>query len=114
MRWRILYVDGDSYSNEQGLPADAPGGGVIAVAQEDELVGTAIHHQSDFYCFGEEYGGWAGMDTFGLTQYLMRPGAKVVKLGELMRTDQYRALLKEIRDDPGLPNRTARYPWEVT
>lgn len=113
MRWRVYYVGGDTFSHLDGEPQDAPGGGVAAVAQEDEEVGVAIHHQSDFYCFGDQFGGWCGMDAFGLTQYLMRPGLKIVKLGEAMTTPAYKDLIKELRRDPDLPAKSARYPWEV-
>lgn len=114
MRWRIHYIGGETFSHLDGNPEAAPGGGVLAVAQEDDVVGAAIHHQNDFYCFGEQFGGWYGMDVFGLTQYLMRPGLKVVKLGEVMTTSAYRALIDELKKDPDLPTKSAHYPWEVT
>lgn len=113
MRWRVFYVDGASFSNAEGAPEDAPGGGVLAVAQEDSVVGSAVHQGNDFYVFAEEYGGWYGLDHFGFAQYLIRPGLKVVKLGEAMTTDRYKSLLAEIRADPDLPAKSARYAWEV-
>lgn len=54
LRWRICYVDESSFSNAEGEPQDAPGGGVAAIAQEDDVVGIAIHHQEDFYAFDEQ------------------------------------------------------------
>ena len=114
MKWRIFYVDDGTFSNRDGEPADAPGGGVLAIAQEDATVGVLIHRGNDFYCFSEEFGGWAGMDHFGLAQYLMRPGFKVIKLGEVMDTARYSEVLKAIRDDPNLPRKSARYPWEAS
>jgi hypothetical protein len=113
LRWRIYYVGGETFSHLDGRPEDAPGGGVAAIAQEDDVVGVAIHHQKDFYCFDEQFGGWAGMDVFGFTQYLMRPGTKIVKLGEATTTTRYRLLVEGLRKDPGLPAKSARYPWEV-
>jgi hypothetical protein len=113
MDWRIYYVDGSTFGSDEGEPQDAPGGGVAAIAQRDDDVGVQIHHQRDFYVYGEEFGGWAGMDVFGLTQYLMRPGCKVVKLAEFMTTDGYNALINRLRDDPGLPTKSARYSWEA-
>lgn len=112
LRWRICYVDESSFSNAEGEPQDAPGGGVAAIAQEDDVVGIAIHHQEDFYAFDEQWGGWYGLDYFGLAQYLMRPGLKIVKMGDNMTTDAYLALIRRLQDDPGLPARSARYPWE--
>jgi len=111
-RWRIYYVDDSSFGNGDGEPQDAPGGGVVAVVQEDSRVGVTVHHQNDFYVFAEEFGGWYGVDVFGLTQYLMRPGFKIVKLGEVMTTKKYLALIHTIKQDPDLPTKSARYPWE--
>ncbi len=67
--WQIIYADGTTFSDQDGNPEDAPGWGVLAVAQKDELVNAQIHHGSDFYCYAEQFGGWAGLDYFGLAQY---------------------------------------------
>jgi hypothetical protein len=111
-RWKIYYVDGSTFSHVDGNPADAPGWGVLAVVQEDETVGVLVHQMTDFYCFDEQYGGWVGMDKFGLAQYIGKPGKKVIKLGEVMDTGRYKAMIKAIRDDPDLPAKSARYEWE--
>lgn len=111
MRWKVFYIDGSTFGNHDGEPEDAPGGGVLAVVQEDNLVGVLVHQGSDFYVFDEQYGGWYGLDYFGLAQYLMRPGKKI-KLGESMDTAKYKELLKQIRDDSELPAKSARYSWE--
>ena len=113
MRWMVFYICGGTFSNEDGEPEDAPGGGVAMVAQEDADVGVALHHGSDYYVFDEQYGGWYGLDVSGFIQYLMRPGKKIVKLAETMTTTKYRALLKAVQDDPCLPNKSARFPWEA-
>lgn len=112
MRWKVFYIDGSSFSNVEGPPEDAPGGGVLAIAQEDSAVGCEIHHGNDFYAWDQQYDGWYGLDYFGLTQYLMRPGTKIIKLGEAMSTERYRLLLKDIKKDPGLPTKSAHYSWE--
>jgi len=112
VRWKVFYVNGFSFSHVDGEPQDAPGGGVTAVVQEDETVGLLIHRGTDFYVFDEYYGGWVGMDVFGLTQYLMRPGMKIVKVAEAMSTAAYKQMMADIRADPHLPEKSARYPWE--
>ena len=112
MRWKIYYVDGSTFSSQDGGPEDAPGWGVAAIAQEDEIVDTQIHHLRDFYCFAVEFGGWAGLDHYGFAQYLSRPGFKIVKLGDFMPTKSYRDLITTIRDDPLLPAKNTRYEWE--
>ncbi len=113
MRWKIYYIDNTKFSNEDGTPQDAPGGGVGAVVQEDSHVGVVVHHQNDFYVFDEQYGGWYGLDYFGFSQYVAKPGHKIIKMGESMTTEGYRRLIASLQDDPGLPSKSARYPWEV-
>lgn len=112
MRWVIVYADGSEFSNADGPPEEAPGGGVVAIAQEDELVGLAVHQQEDFYAFDRQWGGWYGLDYYGLAQYLARPGVKVIKMGESVRTDVYREVVNRLRSDPRLPAKSAEYPWE--
>ena len=112
MKWVIYYTDGSTYSNEDGEPADAPGGGVLAIAQEDATVGVLVHYGCDWYAFGEKYGGWAGMDSLGIAQYVIDAGPLVLKLGKGMPTYSYSKILREIQADPRLPEKNARYPWE--
>jgi hypothetical protein len=112
LRWRIYYRDGSTFGNSDGPPEDAPGAGVIAVAQEDALVGVQVHHQRDFYAFSEDFGGWCGLDEFGLSQYLARPGLKILKLGDNMSTREYLDLIARIHKNPDLPNKSARYSFE--
>jgi len=112
VKWQIFY-ESDTFSNAEGDPQDAPGGGVQAVAQQDDEAGVVIHHGSDFYVFDEKYGGWYGLDHFGLVQYILVPGSKIIKLAESMTTEKYLSLLKRIRENPNLPSKSAHYPWEV-
>ena len=112
MRWKIYYVDGSTFSNEDGSPEDAPGWGVAAVVQEDDLVGAMVHHQRDFYGFAEEFGGWHEMDYCGLAQYIARPGKKIIKMGDLMPTHKYQELIASLHNDPDLPAKSAKYDWE--
>jgi len=114
MRWVIEYRGGGSFSNVDGSPEAAPGAGVIGIGQEDGSVGFLVHQGENFYCFDEQYGGWCGMDVFGLAQYLSEPGFKVVKLGTAMPTADFRAVLQRLRSDPRLPKKSAHYPWERT
>ncbi len=113
MKWKVFYIDGKTFSNEDGNPEDAPGGGVLAIAQEDSEVGVLIHQSNDFYIFDEQYGGWYGLDHIGFTQYVMRPGYKIVKVGESMSTSRYKEMIADVRKDPNLPNKSAKYPWEI-
>ena len=114
MRWCIYYVDGTRFDNTDGAPEDAPGWGVAAVVQADSVIGAAVHHQHDFYFFAQEFGGWYACDIWGASQYFARPGTKIVKLGDVMPTEAYRALVESLHADPKLPHKSARYDWERT
>ncbi|NOR90828.1 MAG: hypothetical protein GQ524_11320 [Anaerolineales bacterium] len=112
MRWKMFYVDGTTFSNKDGKPEDAPGWGVAAVVQEDETVGVIPFSMKDFYCFAKEFGGWMGLDHYGLCQYLARPGMKIIKVGDNMPTHKYLELIAGLREDPDLPSKSARYDFE--
>ena len=109
--WCIFYNDRSVFTSLDGSPADAPGGGVVAIASEDPQVGCLIHHGTDFYIYDEAQGGWVGMDQWGLCQHLIDPGQKVIKLGRHMPTAEYMSFVNRIREF-GL-QKSARYPWEV-
>ncbi len=112
MRWVIEYTDGSTFSNEDGNPADAPGGGVLAVSQEDSTVGRLTYSGNDYYIFSEDYGGWMGMDVLGFVQYVMDAGPLIIKLGKGMPTGKFIDVMKRIRSDPRLPKKSAYYRWE--
>lgn len=112
LKWKIFYADNSTFSNQDGEPQDAPGWGVVAVVQEDSVVGVQVHQQNDFYCFAPEFGGWYALDYFGFAQYLARPGLKIVKLGDVMPTEKYVSLIASLHKDPDLPTKSARYNWE--
>lgn len=118
MRWAIYYSDGSRFTSDDGGPEDAPGASVLGIGQEDTTpeahnVGAVAHSGDHFYAFDVGlYGGWYGLDYFGLAQYLARPGLKVVKLGESTATERYRDFLAALREDPMMPEKSARYPWE--
>ena len=70
IRWCIFYVDGTTFSNLNGEPEEAPGGGVAAIFQESRDVGVAVWKDctlqgDNFYVFGAQFGGWYGVDHWG-------------------------------------------------
>lgn len=113
MKWKIYYIDGTSFSNADGSPEQAPGNGVGAVVQQDQTVGAVVHQGDNFYVFDQQYGGWYGLDYFGLGMYLAKPGFKIIKLGETTTIEAHRRMVASLQDDPDLPNKSARYPWEA-
>jgi len=56
-RWRIWYSGGDTFSNEDGPPEDAPRDGVQAIAEKRDGR-TIVWTGSDLYCWAGE--GWHG------------------------------------------------------
>lgn len=113
LEWVIHYTNRETFSSAEGAPADALGWHVQAIAQQDATVGLLLHHGENFYCYDEAlFGGWVGCDEYGLAQYLAEPGCKVIKLGHAMPTAAWRDLIAEIRADPRLPEKSARYEHE--
>ena len=99
--WRTYYADGRTYDNNDGPPAGAPGAGVQAIAQSDESC-RWICRSGDFYLFDLHlYGGWAGVDIFGLAQYITRPGLKIIKMGETTDNETFREILSRASADIG-------------
>jgi len=111
MDWRITYSDGSTFSSDDGSPADAPGRGVVLIAQADERVGRRIARSMDYYVYDvERFGGWQGVDNYGLWDYLSDPGLKIVKFGRWVPNDQWERLLIAAQNEPGLPPKSARLP----
>lgn len=104
--FRIYYDDGSTCDEL----ADAPGQGVIVIAQADDDVGKELLHRKDFYYF--ERGRWFGCDLYGLFDYLARPGMKKVLAGRNTEHRNYHALYERARTDPHLPYKTARLTGE--
>ena len=113
MRWTIVYSDGQQFTHADGAPEDAPGTGVLGIGQEEATVGVLAHSGEHFYVWDEEqYGGWYGLDYYGLAQYIARPGKKIIKMGESISTERFIDFLAALRENPLMPQKSARYPWE--
>lgn len=106
VEWKIFYSDG-SYTNEDGPPELAPKRGVQAIAVRDDLIGRRIERSEDHYIWTPENGGWRGVDEFGLFDYLIEPGFKVVLFGRTLSNDDYRATWDRVANDSDLPPRSA-------
>lgn len=111
MEWKIFYADG-AYSDEDGLPEDAPKRGVQAIAVADPDIGRRIERSEDHYIWTPENGGWRGVDKFGLFDYLIESGVKIVLFGRTISEDDYRAIWDRVSRDSDLPPRSAISPSE--
>lgn len=106
----IYYDDGSEFAAEYGDALNAPGQGVIVVAQSDSDVGRELLHMKDFYCW--DGGRWLGMDTYGLYDYLARPGWKKVLAGRTVSYGVYSSIFGRASTDHRLPTKTARLVGE--
>src|SRR3990167_5592916 len=93
INWKLYYGDGSTYSNEDGLPEDAPCGRVIAAAFYDEDNRRRICHQADYYIWDGTR--WYSASDSGFWQYMGEPGAKVVKFGREIGDIQYRSVMSQ-------------------
>jgi hypothetical protein len=112
----IYYDDGSEFALIGDAPrtvvtaADAPGQGVLVVAQTDPDVGRELLHMKDFYCW--DHGRWIGVDTYGLYDYLARPGWKKVVAGRTVAHSVYSSTFGRASTDQRLPQKTARLAGE--
>ena len=113
--WRIYYGDGSTYDENDGPPAEAPKRNVQAIVVTDDAVGFAVMESFDFYWYDpvdREPDEWYGGDRFGLFDYLIRPGSKIVLFGRSIPTAEYEAIVKAAREDPDFPRKSATNPSE--
>ena len=114
MRWKIYYADGSTYADSDGGIENAPGRGVVVIAQEDRECGRHILHMKDFYYWEPSESRWYGADVFGRDDYLDRPGWRKLVAGRNTTDENYRRLFALAAfDDPDLPPKTARLVGEA-
>lgn len=101
--WKIFYGDGSTFSNEDGLPEQAPCTGVLAVAFFNMDNRREIGASKDYYWYDEtpiyqtlKTGTWFAGDVVGFYQYMFRPGKKIVKFGAVVHDTIWRKQLEKI------------------
>jgi hypothetical protein len=104
MKWKVYYDNGNTFSDLDGLPEDAPCRGVQAIVRTDPDVGRRICRTDNFYVFDTE---WKGVDQFGLYDYLSDTGLKIVKFGRTIGDREYEAVLSKAVNDPDFPRKSA-------
>ena len=85
MEWKIFYSN-STYSSDDGPPELAPKRDVQTVAVADDTCGRRIERGDNFYVYRH---GWRGCDQFGLYDYLIEPGYKIVLFGRSLTDDEY-------------------------
>jgi len=106
LHWKIFYSD-SSYTDQDGSPENAPKRDVQAIAVEDEVAGRRIERSENHYIWVPDRGCWRGVDKFGLYDYLIDPGYKVVLFGRTLSEEEYSAAWTRIAKDDYLPAKSA-------
>jgi hypothetical protein len=112
LQWRVYYGNGDTFSDKNGEPSQAPAQNVQAVAVIDREVGRFILSHWDYYWFDHDTDRWWGGDQFGMWDYLTRPGWKRVLFGRSLGNDSFNAVMRRAVNDPDLPVKTGWSPKE--
>lgn len=117
--WKIWYSDYSTFDSSQGVPADAPGMGVICIVTPDSDCGCYAHAMSDYYIYtGTEHpwlgiDKWLGVDWIGFIDYMQHPGHKVVKFGRNVASEIFHDILRQSHNDPDFPDKSAYRRGEV-
>lgn len=98
MRWLIYYADGTTYA---GAQQQAPERGVQAIIQQDETTGWYAITGYDYYVWLWDGLQWAGVDVFGLWDYLAQPGWKRVLFGRAVSNEEYETIYARALKDMG-------------
>jgi hypothetical protein len=108
--WRIYYADGDTFSNVDGSPQNAPKKGVTCIVALDAGYSTVVrYHGTDFYWYRQYpdgtgdwfHGGEGGTDSFPIIWHLIWHVDEVIAFlpGETVKTDQHRGVMRRAERD---------------
>lgn len=111
MEWKIYYSD-RVYTSEDGPPELAPKRDVQMIAVACRTSGRRIERSSDFYIWVPDRGMWRGVDFFGMYDYMIEPGSKVVLFGRVLDNEAYADIWRHAVHDSGLPPKSAYLPEE--
>lgn len=106
VRWKVYYSNGGTFSDRDGGPQDAPGHGVVLIAQADPIAGRDTPSGEDYYCWDVRDEVWVARNYQGLLQYLGQPGWKVVLQGEMVPRVRWQKIWNQMKDDFEAPPRT--------
>ncbi len=109
MDWLIVYSDGSTFSSDDGAWEDAPGWDAQIVVEENETVGRKLHCRNDFFVMID--GRPINVDFIGLMDYLANV-LGIVKVGRMLPSEQFRALVHQATIAEGLPRKSAWLPDE--
>ena len=92
--WRIFYDDSTNY---QGPVDDAPGFGVVCIAQKDTAGGINMASHGDYYVLINDF--WVICDTFGVLDYMINSPKSVQRVlaGRTISKDDFHRIYKLAR-----------------
>jgi len=111
IEWIVWYVDGSSFTSEDGPPYTAPRQYVACISVASKACGRYVLGEQNFYCWHDDQ--WVPHDTNGLWQYLADRSVKtpVVLQGYWQDREAYFRIRSEaLKRDTRLPKVTARGP----
>jgi hypothetical protein len=112
LRWKIYYAGGESYSDADGSPYDAPRLNVMCVVGADFQVGRYMVSDKDAYWW--EHGRWFGGDRRGEWDHLLHARQPLVLYGRAVPDEVYNAAISAALSDPAFPPKTAIGRGETT
>ena len=125
MSWKIFYGDGNTFSDRDGSPRDAPATNVQVISQSHIESGHYMQVQRDYYIYWTEDNRWTGVDLAGVMDFLVELGlmtwgdeidsgiiiqraisSGLVKLGRTLGRERFYEIYRIADSDPYLPKRT--------
>jgi hypothetical protein len=96
--WIIFYEDGSTFSNEDGLPSEAPPLGVMVLLQRSAQDRIVLYTQKDYYCWGwRDSNEWVNCEPAGFWDYMFHHTGeqKAVLFGRWTTDDNYMKVWNE-------------------
>ena len=107
-----IFYDDDTFVTDSDDIELIPKRGVQGIVVADNTLGRRTEHSNDFYIYVPKRGLWRGVDQFGLFDYMIEPGFKLVLYGRTLSDDDYRSFWKKMKADTYLPPKSAIGPSE--
>lgn len=112
MDWRIYYGDGSTVTSDDCTPSVVPKRNVQCIVRPDPDVGRLVERENDYYVWCDQRDNWKGVDQFGLFDYLIEPGVKIVLFGRTLIESEYKEVLMRAVNDPDMPPKSAWHKHE--
>lgn len=104
MKWKIIYDDYSTFTDEDGEPHEAPAMGFILAIGYDQQGNRYIMQGWDHYRWDRETEQWWGMDTFGVFDRLrFNQEVYAYKEGRTVSKLRWTDMLEKANLDPNFP-----------